>query len=161
MRIRRPIRRRHTSSAGFSLIEVMIAMMILTFGLLTLAIMQLHALTQGAAGRHTGDASAVARTYLEQVHRLPWTALSAAAGSGWQNPGWTGAVSTVTTDVVSPSGGVTTEETYGVQWRVSNVGGNACLRDVEVQVSWQEEQMSGPKTVVLATRRYDWGGASC
>lgn len=158
-----PIRRSpgNRSSAGFSLIEVVIAMGILAFGLLTLAIMQLHALTQGSAGRHTGDAAAVARTYLEQVHRVPWTTLTGVAGAGWSNPSWAAAPATMTTSMTSPTGGTTVEETYGVQWRVTDVAGNACLRDVEIQVSWSEENMSSPKQLVLATRRYDWGGASC
>ena len=36
------------------------------------------AVKQSAAGRHTGDAAAVARTHLEQVHRLPWLDLDTA-----------------------------------------------------------------------------------
>ena len=82
-------RNRRSQGSGFSLLEVVIAMGILSFGLLTLALMQLYALTQGSAGRHTGDASAVARSYLEQVHRLPWTVLDTAEGNGWRNPDWT------------------------------------------------------------------------
>jgi prepilin-type N-terminal cleavage/methylation domain-containing protein len=149
-------------SSGFSLLEVVIAMAVLSFGLLTLAMMQLHALTQGAAGRHTGDAAAVARSYLEQVHRLPWSELTAAVtAGGWQDPGWNGANPTVTTSVTEPGGATTTEETYSVQWRVTDVAGNACLRDVEIEVTWPEEHMSQPKRTVLATRRYNWGGSSC
>ncbi|MHC4342794.1 MAG: prepilin-type N-terminal cleavage/methylation domain-containing protein [Planctomycetota bacterium] len=152
--------RRERTTAGFSLLEVVIAMGILSFGLLTLAMMQLYALTQGSAGRHTGDASAVARSYLEQVHRLPWTVLDTAANNGWRNPDWT-VPATVTTNVTDPSGGANVEETYTVEWFVADVGGNVCLRDVQVRVSWAEQNMSTPKQLVLATRRYDWGGASC
>ena len=61
----------------------------------------------------------------------------------------------------SPGGTTTTERAYTIQWRVTNITGNACLRDVEIQVSWDEEKMSAPKQMVLATRRYDWGGAAC
>ncbi len=145
---------------GFSLLEVVVAMGVLGFGLLTLALMQVHALTQGNAGRHTGDAAAVARTYLEQVHRLPWAALTADAGAGWVAPSWNLAPATVNVNVAGP-GGTTTENSYGVLWRVTNVAGAACLRDVEVQVSWNEEDRSTPKTLTLATRRYDWGSAAC
>jgi prepilin-type N-terminal cleavage/methylation domain-containing protein len=144
---------------GFSLLEVVIAMGILSFGLLTLALMQMQALTQGAAGRHTGDASAVARSYLEQVHRIPWSVLSTAAGNGWQDPGWAAAPATVNTAVTDPGGGTSSEHSYAVQWRVTNV--NTCLNDVEVRVNWAEEDVAGGKQLVLATRRYNWGGASC
>ncbi len=146
---------------GFSLIEVVIALGILAFGLLTLAAMQLYSLTQGAAGRHTGDAAATARTYLEQVHRVPWTVLDAAEGNGWQAPNWSNAPATVTNSVALPTGGTSVEETYTIEWKVDDVAGNACLRDVELRVSWAEENHSSAKRVELATRRYNWGGASC
>lgn len=154
-------RRRATSHRdGFSLLEVVIALGILGFGLLTLALMQMHALTQGSAGRHTGDAAAVARTYVEQVHRLPWAALTADVGSGWVAPSWNAAPAAITVNVTGP-GGTSAENTYNVLWRVTNVAGTACLRDVEVRVSWAEEDLSSPKTLTLATRRYDWGSATC
>jgi Tfp pilus assembly protein PilV len=144
--------RRERSAAGFSLLEVVMAMGILAFGLLTLALMQLYAITQGSAGRHTGDASAVARSYLEQVHRLPWTVLTTAEGNGWRNPDWT-VPATVANTVTDATGGANTEESYSVEWFVADVGGNACLRDVQVRVSWNEQNMSTPKQLVLATRR--------
>lgn len=153
-------RTRGANTGGFSLLEVVIAMGVLGFGLLTLALMQVHALTQGNAGRHTGDAAAVARTYVEQVHRLPWAALTADTGAGWTAPSWNLAPAAVNVSVTGPSG-TNIENTYNVLWRVTNVAGTACLRDVEVQVSWAEEDMSAPKTLTLATRRYDWGSAAC
>lgn len=159
-----PIRYRRLSAgsrAGFSLIEVVIAIGILGFGLLTLALMQVAALRQGAAGRHTADAAAVGRSYIEQVHRIPWSVLTAAVGGGWQNPGWAGAAPSVDTQIANPSGGSSVEHSYAVQWRVSAVAGTACLRDVEIRVNWAEENTPGGKQSVLATRRYDWGGAGC
>ena len=48
-----------------------------------------------------------------------------------------------------------------VQWQVTAVGANACLLDVQVRVTWNEEGVSGLKAVTLATRRYNWGGPSC
>lgn len=148
---------------GFTLIEVMISLAVLAFGLLTLAVMQLQAIRQGGAGRHTSDAAAIARSNLEQVHRLPWTALTTVEGGGWSNPNWAGASTTVTNDVVAPGGGGTaTERSYTVQWRVDDVGAApVCLRDVQVQVSWTEEDRPTPKTVTLATRRYNWGDSNC
>ena len=74
--------RSQRSAGGFTLVESLVAMAILAVGLLTLAVMQLEALSQGSAGRHTGDAAATARSYLEQVQRIPWTELDGAAGSG-------------------------------------------------------------------------------
>lgn len=152
---------RRTAAAGFSLIEVMVAMAILGFGLLTLAAMQLNALTQGSAGRHTGDASAAARSYLEQVHRLPWATLTAARDNGpWTNVFWPNTTDTVNVSVDVPGGGAAaTEHTYTLAWNVTDI--NACLRNVEIRVSWNEEGRSAPKTLTLATRRYNWGSSGC
>lgn len=145
---------------GFTLIEVMVAMVVLAFGLLGLAVMQLHALQQSAAGRHTTDASAVARTFLEQAHRLPWSAFGGAIGA-WTSPAWVGATSSVTTQIATPGGGQASEKTYNADWRVTDIGTGGCLRDIEVRVRWTEVKVSTPKEVVLATRRYNWGAPGC
>ena len=155
---RRLVRRR--AEGGFTLIEVMVALAILGFGLLGLAAMQLHALQQSSAGRHTSDASAVARSALEQVHRLPWSALDSALAA-WTAPDWDGASATLTTEMALPGGGTSTEKSYALDWRVSEVGSAGCLRDVEVRVEWQEAKVQTPKQVVLATRRYNWGDSGC
>ena len=152
---------RRRRSAGFSLIEVMVAMAILGFGMLTLAAMQLHALSQGSAGRHTGDASATARSYLEQAHRLPWATLTAARDNGpWTNVFWPAVTDTVNVVVDAPGGvSASTEHSYNVVWNVTDI--NACLRNVEIRVAWAEDGRSTPKTLTLATRRYNWGSAGC
>ena len=158
--------RSQRSAGGFTLVESLVAMAILAVGLLTLAVMQLEALSQGSAGRHTGDAAATARSYLEQVQRLPWTELDGAAGSGWIAPTWIGAAPAVNMNVALPdAGGNAVEHTYNIAWRVTDIldgGGdpNPCLRTVEVRVGWSEEEIAN-KTLALTTRRYNWGGASC
>jgi len=162
-----PIRvRSKPSSGGFTLVETLVAMSILAVGLLTLAVMQLEALSQGSAGRHTGDASAAARTYLEQVQRIPWSELDGAAGSGWIAPTWIGAPSSVNTNLAKPNaGGTAVEHAYDITWRVTEIldgvgNPNPCLRNVEVRVAWSEEKIAN-KALDLMTRRYNWGGASC
>ena len=161
-------RTRARASGGFTLLEAMIALAVLATGLMTLAVMQLQALSQGSAGRHTADAAAVARTYLEQMQRVPWTELDTAQAAGdWTDPSWAGAPASVDVALEIPGGGgaSSVEHSYGVQWRVTNVvvsgTPNPCLRNVQVRVSWSEEDRSTPKTLDLATRRYNWGGPSC
>lgn len=138
----------------------MFALAVLGFGLLGVALMQLHALKQSSAGRHVGDASAIARTHLEQVHRLPWTTLDNAVGN-WNPPGWIGSQALVSTQVSTPGGQVAVEEVYNVDWRVTEVGVDGCLRDVEVRVQWNEPNWVSAKETILATRRYNWGAAEC
>lgn len=150
------------SQGGFTLLEVIVAIGILGFGLLTLAVMQLEALSQGAAGKHSSDAASVGRSYLEQVHRVPWTDLDNAQGLGFTAPNWAGAPAAVTVTVAMPGGaGDSIEHSYDVLWRVSDIAGTTCLRDVEVQVSWSEEDVSTAKTLQLASRRYNYGDPSC
>lgn len=151
--------RRH--STGFSLLEVMIAFVILAVGILAMTAMQVEALRQGGAGRHTTDAAAVGRTYLEQAQRLPFASLDGVKDTGWLLPAWAGARSSYDTAVTNPSGGTAIEHTYNVLWRVSSVPATICILDVEMQVSWTEANFTSMKTLVLATRRYNWGGASC
>jgi Tfp pilus assembly protein PilV len=156
-------RRDHRQRAGVTLVEMMVALGIMAFGILTMALMQLAALKQGTQGQHTTDAASVGRTYLEQVQRLPWSELTTAVGAGnWTPPTWAGATGTVTLALDAPSTSVSVPgETYTVEWRVSDVTGNSCMRNVEIRVSWDEEGFTAPRTLILSTRRYDWGGASC
>jgi prepilin-type N-terminal cleavage/methylation domain-containing protein len=153
---------RHDRASGFTLVEVMIALAVLGVGILALSAMQVEALQQGSAGRHTADASATARSYLEQVHRLDWATLTAARDNGaWTNVFWSGVTDTVNVDVDMPGAGnlTSTEQAYDVRWTVTDV--TTCLRDVQIRVSWDEEGRSAPKSLILATRRYNWGDAGC
>jgi Tfp pilus assembly protein PilV len=162
MRSKRRLRSTRGQS-GVTLVEMMVALGIMAFGILTMALMQLAALKQGSQGQHTTDAAAVGRTYLEQVHRLPWSELTTAVAAGdWTNPSWAGANPSVTLALDAPVAGSTSPgQTYAVAWRVTDVAGNTCLRDVEIRIAWNEEDFSAPKTLTLSTRRYNWGGSSC
>jgi prepilin-type N-terminal cleavage/methylation domain-containing protein len=151
--------RRRTT--GFTMVELVIALAVLGFGVLGAALMQARALTEGSRGRHMGDAAAVARSYLAQIDRLPWTALDAVQGAGLVNPNWTGATTTFVKQVAMPGGGTATEQTYTVQWSVTNVAPSTCLRDIQVQVQWNEQQMAAPRQLVLSTRRYNWVDPNC
>lgn len=149
------------TARGFTLIEVMIALVILAFGMLTLAVMQLQSLRQGSQGRHTGDGTAIARSYLEQTNRLPWAELTTAVGGAFVDPDWDFEPD-ASMVVARPSGGTATEKSYTIVWRVTNVDGPpVCLRDVEVSVTWTEEGSSTSKTHVIGTRRYNTGDPNC
>lgn len=66
--------------AGFSLLEVLIALAILGFGLLSLAAMQIHAMREGSTSRYSSDAARIARDQMEQIQRMPFATVGAAAG---------------------------------------------------------------------------------
>lgn len=159
-----PRRRRE---GGFSIIEAMIASVVLGFGLLTLAVMQLAAMKQASMGHHSTDAAAIARTHLEQIRRVPWTEVTDAQAAGtWTDTDWPGATGTVNTVLTDVAGIDAVTKTYTVEWRVNDVldaGGDPrpCLRDIELRVTWPEEDRSSDKTLQLDTRRYNWGGTGC
>jgi type IV pilus assembly protein PilV len=158
---------RNRSEDGFTILEVMIAVGVLAFGLLTLAIMQLQALNHGARGRHSHDAASIARSFLEQTQRIPWTDLTTAQAAGtWTAPNWAGSTSTVTVAVETPNGGTVTTTAYTVAWQLFDVldasnNPRPCLRDIELRVTWSEEDRSSDKALQLDTRRYNWGGTGC
>ncbi len=155
------------SEAGFTILEGMLTAGLLAFGLLTLAVMQLQAISQGSAGRHSQDAAAIARTRLEQIQRVPWSEVTDAQAVGtWTPTDWPGASGSVNAVVTDPGGSAAVTKTYTVNWLVNDVldgFGNPrpCIRDVEVRVTWPEEDQSSNKVLSLVTRRYNWGGSSC
>lgn len=155
--------RARAARGGFTLLEVMVTLGVLSFGLVTLAYMQLYAMRQGSQGRHTNDAATIARSFLEQAVRLPWSELDGAvAAATWVAPGWDGAPNPNVLVTMPDGGGAATERAYAVTWRVTNVGAApTCLRDVEVRVGWNEEESSAQKSTVIATRRYNRGATGC
>jgi len=112
--------------AGFSLIEVMVAMAILGVGLLAIAGAQLHAMQGGRSGRHTSTASLLAQAKMEELQRARWTSIPAAA---WQT--------TPVNVQVDDGGGAQVEQAYNVSWRITDlVLGQT--RALDVRVTWNE-----------------------
>jgi len=130
---------------GFTLIEVMISLGILAFGLLGVAAMQLYSLRQGQVGKHTAQAATVAQDRLERLNRMSFAALNPAGT--WQNVG------TVTETIVAASGN-RDEAVYTVQERITNVVANY-TKNIDVRVTWSEAEDPN-KVVVISTRRYKY-----
>lgn len=61
--------------SGVTLVEIMIAMVILSFGLLGVAALQVRAITEGSGGKHLTEASSIARNRIEELNRLAWDAV--------------------------------------------------------------------------------------
>ena len=163
-------RSRTQAQSGFSLLEVMISLAILSFGLLGLAAMQLHAMRDGSTGRYTTDAARVARDQMEQIQRMPFGTVAAAAGLGWQAPAWVNVagfavgqmpVQVQTAPGADPNAGVV--QVYNVAWNVTTVPGDANLLNIDVEVTWNEinrpnakPTRTGLPTVTLSSVRYNW-----
>jgi type IV pilus assembly protein PilV len=139
-----PVRHGRRDDA-FTLLEVVISLGILAFGLLGVAAMQLYSLRQGQVGKHTSQAATIAQDRLERLNRMSFGALNP-AGS-WQNVG------TVTETIVAASGN-RDEAVYTVEERISNVVVNF-TKNIDVRVTWSDAEDPN-KTVVISTRRYNY-----
>ena len=70
-------RRRDRLRRGFTLVALMVAMVLLTVGIITLAGANAQTATMQTLSQNRTNAIAIARAYMEQVHtRDPWTIVS-------------------------------------------------------------------------------------
>ena len=142
---RRPSHGRRAFTRGFTLVEMMIALVILAGGMLTMASVQLEALRGGQRGRHLGQATAIAESQLEQLQRERWTNIPATA--------WTAPI-VVTHDVDAAA--AEQESTYLVSWRITTLTPGK-TRALDVRVSWAESSGSN-RSVTLSSIRNNYEG---
>ena len=133
---RASIRRR----AGMTLVEIMIAMVILSFGLLGVAALQVRAISEGNGGRHLSSASAIARNRVEMLTRQAWGAgvLTDTAGA------WT-----------APTNVVTADQTFAQSERITDnaaVAAAVTIKAIEVRVLWSDSKRQN-RSVVLSSAR--------
>lgn len=137
-------RARRARAEGFTLLEVMIALAILGFGLLAMAAMQITAMNGGRSGRHTTQAAVIARDQMETFQRTAWTSPLLTATAGWTVP--------ITVNNV-PDGGAGSEQGYAVSWRIANVN-PSWIKNVDVRVAWNDPNFAG-RTLTISSTRYN------
>ena len=168
-------RRSHRRSAAFTLLEVMIAIGILAFGMLGIAAMQINAMNQSRTGKQTTEAATIAHTVLESFNRLPY-----GLGGGVLAPtgGWTAAVQVgpavipgilpgwvPTQGTVQVNGVQTQSQIYSVQWQISdapmpapppfwNPANGPARKFIDVRVTWNELNFQN-RQVIVSGIRYD------
>lgn len=131
---------RGRSRGGFSLLEVMIALGILAFGLLAMSGMQIHAMRGGASGRQASQAAAIAQDKMEEFQRTAWTNLG-------NTSGWTSG------DTETPTQG---NQDYIVSWRIADVVANV-TKSVDVRVTWSEPRRPN-RSLTLSSYRFNREG---
>ncbi|MFB0978275.1 MAG: prepilin-type N-terminal cleavage/methylation domain-containing protein [Myxococcota bacterium] len=141
------INKRTSSRSGFSLIETMIAMLVLGFGLLTIASAQVYAVKSGQTGRHRTRAVEIAQTQMERLQSLSWN------DAGLVATAWTPNVDVVTT---VESTNAQTEMTFSRQWRITDVIANQ-TRSIDVRVGWTDAH-GVTKNFALSSTRFNFEG---
>ena len=124
-----PVTRLRDDASGFTLIETMIALAILAFGILTIAAMQLSGIRGNAFAADLSEATAVSQREVETLLSIPYTAL---ANGNDTVTGSRGTVFTRTWTVTSPT---------------------ADIRVITVVSTWNDRTMPTPRSVTLTTVR--------
>ena len=123
-----------------TLVEIMVAMVILSFGLLGVAALQVRAITEGSGGQHLSSAGAIARNRVEELHRVAWdaTLLNDSVGA------WSAASSITALD-----------QTYArserIAWDNAAVA-DVMIKTVEVRVTWDDTKRQNRQVLLTSAR---------
>jgi prepilin-type N-terminal cleavage/methylation domain-containing protein len=131
-------------TGGFTLVEVMIVIGILTFGLLSLATMQIKAIHGSDRGRHATNAAAIAENRMEQFQQDPWADIPVTGGF---------VADTVAKNNIKLDGGCISERDYNVSYQIADLEATF-TRAIDVQVSWTEEGGEN-RSITLSSVRYN------
>lgn len=134
--------RRDRNRRGLTLVEMMIAMVVLSIGLLGVAGLQARAITEGAGGRHLSEASAIARNRVEELGRFAWDDTDLDDSGGAFN---------AASATINGLDGIT----YTVAERVSWDDADANLvqiKSLEVRVTWGDEKRQGRQVLLTSAR---------
>ena len=136
--------KRKTATQGFSLIEMMIALTILAFGLMGITAMQINAMRGAKGSKNLPRAVEISQGQIERLSRLDWTDLPAGA---WTTP----VAATTTVD----SGVAQIDNTYMIDQRVTDVVAGQ-TRSIDVRVSWTDPRRGG-RSFSLTTLKFNNG----
>lgn len=125
---------------GMTLVEIMVSLVVLAFGLLGVAALQVRAITESSGGQHLSTASALARNRIEELSRLDWdaTVLDDSGGNFSADTSVTMA-----------------DQTYARSERIADndpTPADATVKSIEVRVTWADEKRQN-RQVVLASAR--------
>jgi len=132
-----------TLREGLSLIEVMVALTILAFGLLTLAAMQIEALRGGRSGQVDTHATTLAQDKMEELQRMLWTDADLAPTGNWATA----------ENATHPVSG----QAYLVDWRVNDLVAT-WTRSLDVRVRWDGPRRAN-RSRILSSIRYNRDGS--
>ncbi len=125
-----------TNQDGFTLIEIFIATVLLTIGLLGTAALTTGVVRGNLASRNITSATAIAQSCFEENRRVGYASVGAVPAGGSN--------SCVSGTATVAAGGVSFTRTLAIDATVANI------KTLAVTVSWSEGA-AGPKSIVLRT----------
>ena len=130
--------RKRSSEGGFSIIEVMIAISILSIGILALASMQVAAMRGNSFAGSVTEGSTWALDQIEKLMNLPWDDASLQdadldGAAGLENIGFDN-----DTGTQADADFRITRGRYSIHWNVANNVVTANTRTVNVIVTWSD-----------------------
>jgi type II secretory pathway pseudopilin PulG len=151
-------RRRQRREGGFSLLEVFVALLILSLGLLFLAMVQTTALTAKApfASSNARVATDLAQEAIDRLFQVPWGELLSSHPDGFQ--AGTEGVSPDFSRLAASSGDSTNVQgmTFYRVWQVTPDPEIPNLKTITVWCCWRSGKSSWRQTM-LVTQRADVG----
>jgi len=151
-------RTRTTGEGGFSLLEIFVAFLILSFGVLFLAMVQLTAVTSKApfASSDARTATELAQEAIDRLFQVPWGALRSSHPDGFQ--AGTEGVSPAFSRLAASSGDSVTIRgtTFYRVWQVSPDPEIPNLKTITVWCCWRSGKSSW-RQAMLVTQRADAG----
>ena len=151
-------RTRKTGEGGFSLLEIFVAFLILSFGVLFLAMVQLTAVTSKApfAASNARTATELAQEAIDRLFQVPWGALRSSHPDGFQ-AGREG-VSPAFSRLAASSGDSVTIRgtTFYHLWQVTPDPEIPNLKTITVWCCWRSGTNSW-RQAMLVTQRADAG----
>ena len=127
-----------TEEGGFTLIEVLIAVMVFAIGTLAIATMQGTAIRGNSMGRHSTEATTLAMTWLEDLASLPYTDARLQDTTLDGVAGLDNGIDAK--DGVTPDFPKTVDGNYTVFWNVADDQFISQTRTLALYVTWQDHQ---------------------
>jgi prepilin-type N-terminal cleavage/methylation domain-containing protein len=145
----------HRRSGGMTLVELMIAVVLLSIGLLSMIALQVNALRGSQLGRHYTDAAQIARDQIETLQNLDWD------DPGMATTDWTAPVVRSLRDIQVDGEPDAVEQSFSVQHRITADAGDD-VRLIDVRVTWYEgnDDTGAPprRRYAMSSSRFDDGG---